>query len=100
MLKDVSKDKRYVRKYDPKTKMMHVWARGAPVPVCVAQGHEKAMDWNQVFGETARPSCIDHSFNMAATRCCRCGVDRKGALVYSCIPDQRRKEKPDGSQLA
>ncbi len=54
MLHDVSSDKKYVRKYDPKTKMMHVWARGAPMPTCVDTSNEKAMDWDEVFGEKRR----------------------------------------------
>lgn len=54
MLQD-SSDKKWIRKYDPKTGMMHVWARGQPVPACVDTSNEKAMDWDEVFGKKEAP---------------------------------------------
>lgn len=106
MLKDVSSDKRYVRKYDPKKKMLHVWARGKQLPVCVEEGHEKAMDWDDVFGAAAKERegrkielellrevglYVEHTFGHYARRCSRCGVERKVATAYSCLPDLQEK---------
>ena len=49
MLHDVSTDKRYVRKYDGKTRMLHVYARGKSLPACSSTKSENAMDWDEVF---------------------------------------------------
>ena len=48
---------KYVRVFDPKTKILHVRPRGTPVPMSrsgVIQEHPKAADLDQVF---AKPRC-------------------------------------------
>ena len=56
MLHDISKDKRFVRRYDPRTGQIHVWRRGTLIPVSAGTRGEKAMDWDDVF---PRPLVLD-----------------------------------------
>jgi len=51
MLYNISRDKRYVRKYDPRTGRIHIWRRGTPVPTAGPPRHPKAADLDEIFGK-------------------------------------------------
>ncbi len=47
---------KYVRYFDEKTRLLHVWPRGTPIPVTIQPSgprHPKAADLDEVFRKSA-----------------------------------------------